>query len=275
MPARRRCSPVAHRGDDDVAAAIDGLPADVPLLLHLDGDVLDPSVAPGVDVPAGGGWDVPRLRDEMAAIADTGRLVAVSLCCGNPRSDVEQPEREGLPRGSRAGADRRPPDRLSGVRQVPSLVSDSATHSPPGWCRGSRGVARTRVAAGNPARRPVGSSRRPAPVAASVIVRPRSGRDGRGDLALVRTALAEMPSNASFSIVRGGRWGSADHPNPETRFVWEAGESWTQYVLAPRLETAPTGASWLLLRDTTPGAAGIAHPLGAWRFGTDWLVRVR
>lgn len=95
------------------------------------------------------------------------------------------------------------------------------------------------------------------------------------DLALVRAALAEMPSNASFSIVRGGRWGSANHPNPKTRFVWEAGESWTQYVLAPRLETAPTGASWLLLRDTTPGAAGIAHPLGAWRFGTDWLVRLR
>jgi arginase family enzyme len=74
---------------DGVAAAIARLPAEAPLLLHLDGDVLDPGVAPGVDVPAAGGWDVPRLRDEMAAIADTGRLVAVSLCCGNPRSDVE------------------------------------------------------------------------------------------------------------------------------------------------------------------------------------------
>jgi arginase len=73
---------------DGVAEAIARLPADVPLILHLDGDVLDPTVAPGVDVPAPGGWDVARLRDEMAAIAER-RLVAVSLCCGNPRTDVD------------------------------------------------------------------------------------------------------------------------------------------------------------------------------------------
>jgi arginase len=74
---------------DGVAAAIAQLPDGAPLILHLDGDVLDPTVAPGVDVPAVGGWDVARLRDEMAALADTGRVVAVSLCCGNPRSDVD------------------------------------------------------------------------------------------------------------------------------------------------------------------------------------------
>lgn len=74
---------------DGVAAAIARLPAGAPLLLHLDGDVLDPEVAPGVDVPAVGGWDVARLRDEMDALATTGRVTAVSLCCGNPRTDVE------------------------------------------------------------------------------------------------------------------------------------------------------------------------------------------
>jgi arginase len=74
---------------DGVAEAIDRLPAGTPLIVHLDGDVLDPSVAPGVDVPAADGWDVARLRDEIAVIADTGRLVALSLCCGNPRRDVE------------------------------------------------------------------------------------------------------------------------------------------------------------------------------------------
>ena len=96
---------------DGVAAAIAQLPGEAPLLLHLDGDVLDPSVAPGVDVPAVGGWDVPRLRDEMAAIAATGRLVAVSLCCGNPRSDIEDRSTRAylaglepvLPRGRTAG----------------------------------------------------------------------------------------------------------------------------------------------------------------------------
>ena len=74
---------------DGVAAAIERLPAEAPLLLHLDGDVLDPSVAPGVDVPAG-----RRLGRRAAARRDgrdrrPGASTAVSLCCGNPRSDVE------------------------------------------------------------------------------------------------------------------------------------------------------------------------------------------
>jgi hypothetical protein len=95
------------------------------------------------------------------------------------------------------------------------------------------------------------------------------------DLPLVLAALARMPRDASFSIVRGGRWGSARHPNRRTLFVWEAGQSWTQYVLAPRVEVAPAAASWLLIRDTTPRAAGVGHPQAIWRFGPDWLVRLR
>ena len=45
---------------DDVAGALAGLPDDVPLHVHLDGDVLDPEDAPGVDFPAPGGWRLPR-----------------------------------------------------------------------------------------------------------------------------------------------------------------------------------------------------------------------
>jgi arginase len=74
---------------DGVAEAIAAIPGDTPLIVHLDGDVLDPSVAPGVDVPAPDGWSVERLRDEIAVIAATGRLVAISLCCGNPRRDED------------------------------------------------------------------------------------------------------------------------------------------------------------------------------------------
>ena len=74
---------------DDVAAALAGLPDDAPLHVHLDGDVLDPEDAPGVDFPAPGGWRLPHLVDEMAALAATGRVVGVSLCCGNPRRDPE------------------------------------------------------------------------------------------------------------------------------------------------------------------------------------------
>lgn len=72
---------------DGVAAALERLPAGAPLLVHLDGDVLDPAVAPGVDFPAPGGWSGERLEAETDALAATGRVVAVSVCCGNPRRD--------------------------------------------------------------------------------------------------------------------------------------------------------------------------------------------
>ena len=73
---------------DGMVDALERLAPGLPIVLHVDGDILDPAVAPGVDVPAEGGWDVARLRDEMAAIAATGRVVAFSLCCGNPRKDA-------------------------------------------------------------------------------------------------------------------------------------------------------------------------------------------
>jgi arginase len=74
---------------DDVAGALAGLPAGAPVHVHLDGDVLDPADAPGVDFPAPGGWSGARLDAEMAALAATGRVVGVSVCCGNPRRDPD------------------------------------------------------------------------------------------------------------------------------------------------------------------------------------------
>jgi arginase len=73
----------------DVARALERLPAAAPIHLHLDGDVLDPAAAPGVDFPAPGGWSGERLNDEVAALAATGRVVGVSVCCGNPRRDPD------------------------------------------------------------------------------------------------------------------------------------------------------------------------------------------
>ncbi len=95
------------------------------------------------------------------------------------------------------------------------------------------------------------------------------------DIALLRAARARMPRDASFALVRGGRFGSDAHPVHALAFVWEAGQSWTQFDLAPRLEVAPRRAAWLLIRDATPAAAGVRHPLHAWRFGHDWLVEQR
>jgi len=73
----------------DAAGAIAALPDDAPLWVHLDGDVLDPADAPGVDFPAPGGWSAVRLVEECAALAATGRVVAVSVCCGNPDKDPD------------------------------------------------------------------------------------------------------------------------------------------------------------------------------------------
>ena len=39
--------------------------------------------------PAPGGWSVDRLRAEMEAAAASGRIVGMSLCCGNPRIDPD------------------------------------------------------------------------------------------------------------------------------------------------------------------------------------------
>lgn len=74
---------------DDVAGALAALPAGAPIHVHLDGDVLDPADAPGVDFPAPGGWSGERLVAEVAALAATGRVVGVSVCCGNPRRDPD------------------------------------------------------------------------------------------------------------------------------------------------------------------------------------------
>lgn len=74
---------------DDVAGALDALAPDAPLWVHLDGDVLDPADAPGVDFPAPGGWSAARLLDECRVLAATGRIVGVSVCCGNPEKDPE------------------------------------------------------------------------------------------------------------------------------------------------------------------------------------------
>jgi arginase len=73
----------------DVATALAGLPAAAPVHLHLDGDVLDPAVAPGVDFPAPGGWSGERLAAELEELAATGRIAGVSVCCGNPRRDPD------------------------------------------------------------------------------------------------------------------------------------------------------------------------------------------
>jgi hypothetical protein len=94
-------------------------------------------------------------------------------------------------------------------------------------------------------------------------------------MALLRAARTHIPRGAPFALVRGGRWGTAARPNRSQAFVWESGESWTQYYLAPRVEVAAIDARWLLIRDASPATVGVRSSRHTWRFGSDWLVELR
>ncbi len=74
---------------DDVAGALAGLPPGRRCTCTSTATCSIPADAPGVDFPAPGGWSGARLDAEMAALAATGRVVGVSVCCGNPRRDPD------------------------------------------------------------------------------------------------------------------------------------------------------------------------------------------
>ncbi|HET6173856.1 MAG TPA: arginase family protein [Gaiellales bacterium] len=69
---------------DDAAGALALLPPAAPLYVHVDTDVLDPSLTPDAGFPAPGGWSVERMRVEAAALAASGRVVALSICPSAP-----------------------------------------------------------------------------------------------------------------------------------------------------------------------------------------------
>jgi arginase len=69
---------------DEVLGALAALPSDAPLYVHVDTDVLDPSLTPDAGFPAPGGWSVERMRSEVAALGASGRVVALSICPSAP-----------------------------------------------------------------------------------------------------------------------------------------------------------------------------------------------
>ena len=90
---------------EGVAGALDRpRPGDVPIVMHVDGDILDPSVAPGVDVPAPGGWDVAAAarRDVRRRCDGTPRRAQPVL--RQPAAGCRRAERARLPRGAGAAA---------------------------------------------------------------------------------------------------------------------------------------------------------------------------
>jgi len=62
---------------DDPAGALDGRE----VFVHLDVDILDPTVMPGQLHPAPGGLDMTQLRDLLADVAARARIVGAEITC--------------------------------------------------------------------------------------------------------------------------------------------------------------------------------------------------
>lgn len=60
------------------------LPAEGPLYVHIDVDVVDPSDMPAVNYPAPGGPSLESVASALRSIASTGRVVACSISSWNP-----------------------------------------------------------------------------------------------------------------------------------------------------------------------------------------------
>ena len=104
-------------------------------------------------------------------------------------------------------------------------------------------------------------------------------RDARGpaamagtNLALTHAAQRLIPKDQPFAIVRSGRWGTDAKPTRRLAFVWQSGQAWTQFALAPRVQVEAGEASWLLVRDGSPTSLDFGRVIRSWRFGSDWLV---
>ena len=117
---------------------------------------------------------------------------------------------------------------------------------------------------------------------ANLKLSPSQAADVRGpavtagtNLALIHAARSRIPRLLPFAIVRAGRWGTDERPNRSVAFIWQSGQSWTQFALAPRIQADPSEAAWILIRDASPAEVGFPHPARAWQFGRDWLVQAR
>jgi len=63
---------------------------DIPLYIHLDTDVINPNDAPAMNYLAPGGPDAAELQEVFGYLAQTGRIVAVSVSTWNPSLDKDR-----------------------------------------------------------------------------------------------------------------------------------------------------------------------------------------
>ena len=88
VPILRPAADLHSRGAGAVAAEVlAALPADAPIWLHFDVDVLDREVFPATDYLLPGGLDWDQASAVLAAILPSPRLIGASLGCYNPEKD--------------------------------------------------------------------------------------------------------------------------------------------------------------------------------------------
>lgn len=75
-------SRITHITLDALAHSI---PADGPLYVHVDGDVVDPGEMPAMNYPAADGPSLSEVRMAMVHLAATGQVVAFSVSTWNPQ----------------------------------------------------------------------------------------------------------------------------------------------------------------------------------------------
>lgn len=74
-------SGIVHTSVEDLMSV---LPAEGPLYVHIDGDVVDPGEMPAMNYPAPGGPSLTAVSDVMRQLAATDRVVAFSVSSWNP-----------------------------------------------------------------------------------------------------------------------------------------------------------------------------------------------
>ncbi len=67
---------------------------ELPIFLHLDVDIIDPSEAPAMNYLAPGGPSVDKLQEAFRYLARTGNVEAVSMSSWNPELDSDGRTRE-------------------------------------------------------------------------------------------------------------------------------------------------------------------------------------
>lgn len=70
------------------AAVVDALPADHPVYVSIDINILDPVYAPAATNPAPGGMTLDALKELLAAVGAGRRVVGMDLCEVNPSRDL-------------------------------------------------------------------------------------------------------------------------------------------------------------------------------------------